>query len=120
MKASLVLHRRFGAPVQNPTVEDFVLAANELLRPTEAIGKEDAQEHPNSWLEYCYESNAGCSVLTVDAYENGLLLLTKCEDDDDPAPALEARMSDASPEQLVSLWSFFRTGEIEKLMSEFR
>ena len=104
---TIKLTSRNQTEFQNPTFEQIEKVVHELYSTSDP-------EHPNCWITYGFNSEKGWSLITVDAYESGLILFEYWEDQDDDDPILEQRLN-GNKETIINLFKLVSQKEIEKL-----
>jgi hypothetical protein len=117
--ASVILTARFGDGTTGPSSDDLKEALRELyVEDDPSLDEGDYEEHPNTWLEYGYESGDKWTVYLLDVYRGGMVIFSKRDDQDDLDPEFEKRMTGVSQERALELWEALVSGDIDSLMKE--
>lgn len=116
----LRLHFRFGNEIKDPTNADVEAALAEVFHENNPnLIEGDYVEHPNSWLEYGYETGDDWSVITVDVYRSGAVDYSCWADQDDDEPVVQSRLDAVCESRACDLFQLVLKGRLDQLAAEF-
>ena len=114
---SVVLTFRYGHEAADPTPEDLAAAATEVYTETlPDMSEADYEEHPNAWLRYVAGRDGPEYV--IDAYRNGMVVLSKYADTGMNEVIAEYELPDVTRGRLLALWTWLAAGDVERIRAE--
>ncbi len=105
---TLNLTFRDGRQADDPSSADIAAAIEELFDSVD-------DEHPNAWLELGSDSDNGWSVVTLDAYQSGLIIFSRWADQDDDDPMAENRKINVNREEMIALFEILKSTDLDRL-----
>ena len=91
----------------NPSTQDIEEILGELYSVNDP-------EHPNAWIQLGFESRDGWSIISIDAYESGLVVYEYWEDQDDYDAKVEKKFY-PNATQTKKMFDLLANQEIEKI-----
>lgn len=112
----LILTRRFGGDLREPTADDLRLALAEVYHETHPeLTEADYAEHPNASLRLGFEDGP---MYVLDVYRGGRVHFAQWADTDfDEELEPEAVKRDASESEAFQLWELLARREIDQIKS---
>jgi len=111
--AWVILTRRYGEDVRQPSEDDLTQAVNELFNENyKAMTETDYAEHPNAWVRYGFDEGP---MFVIEANRDKTVTLLKYADQDDVEAIAKYTVRDKSGENILSLWKLLAKGEIEEI-----
>ena len=119
--SSLRLQFRYGNQIESPSLADMRAAVAEVFRENHPdLTEADYAEHPNSWLEYGFQSGDDWTVIIVDVYRTGLTLYSHWADQDDDAPRAEHRLQNVTEDRALELFRILANHDLDNLAVAFQ
>jgi hypothetical protein len=110
----LILTRRYGGDVRQPTVGELRSALAEIYHENHAgLTESDYAEHPNAWLRFGFDDGP---MYVLDVYRGGRVHFSQWADPDygdELEP--EAIRSDVGEVEALLLWELLAAGEIDQI-----
>ena len=103
-----ILTTRNGEDIAQPSSEQLEDAVDELFEGNEAADV----EHRNALVRYGTDNGP---MFVVEAYSNGLLIMSKYADADFGEPSHEVRLHNVLPDMVLEAWSWLSRGEFDKI-----
>src|SRR5262245_565961 len=113
----VILEKRYGDDVRNPTFLELKAAVAELYHENlPGMTPEDYVEHGAGCLRYGFDDGP---MFTIDIARNGDVIFEEWADQDYETPLCPAREMYDVPESLaLDLWRWLSEGQIDKVRSQ--
>lgn len=112
----VILTKRYGEDVRQPSGEDLAQAIDELfVEEGEGMTEADYADHPNAYLRYGFDEGP---VFVAEANRNKSATLSKYADQDDIDAMVEATFN-MDRDTILSLWRRLALGRVEEIRSAY-
>ena len=113
-KPWLILTKRFGDDIHDPSGNDLATAINELYQENlNGITEADYVEHPNACLRYGFDEGP---MYVLDVYRSGRIIFGQWADQDYEAElAPETTIEDVAEERALELWTWLADGDVGRI-----